>query len=114
MLNFDSEDIPDITKSYAHLIPLSKVTPDLEKWNFTSFPAIEVNSRFQPWLDVYFERVNSRFPILSESFVRDNLSSLPMFLLHAMYALTLGTTITEDSTYSPGDYHYSHCKLLCL
>jgi hypothetical protein len=110
--DYDSSKIHTLPSSYAHLIPLTKITPDLHKWTRNSFPGIEVDGKLQPWLDVYFERVHPRYPLLSVDFVRNNYQKLPMFLLHGMYALALATSIDRDSIYSPGDYHYSHCKLL--
>jgi hypothetical protein len=110
--DYNSSKIHTLPGSYAHLIPLAKITPELHKWTRNSFPAIEVGGKLQPWLDVYFERVHPRYPLLSVDFVRNNYQKLPMFLLHAMYALALATSIDRDSIYSPGDYHYSHCKLL--
>jgi hypothetical protein len=110
---YSSSIVSELPKAYAHLIPLSSVEPDLQKYTRYSFPPIELEGKPVPWLDAYFERVHPRYPILHPPFVRNNYSMLPMFLLHSMYALTIASCgIDRDSLYSPGDYHYSHCKIL--
>lgn len=56
-------------------IPLSVLLSDIHHniWTPESFPPIEIeHGQTKPWLQVYFENVNPRFPILPEQWTMKN------------------------------------------
>jgi hypothetical protein len=95
------------------MIPLAVIAPTLSRWNHDSFPPIQIEKgKTAPWLDVYFTWTHPKVPILSPQWVYENYQDLPLFLIHAMYALALTYPVEGEVNYNAGDYHYACCKIL--
>jgi hypothetical protein len=80
--------------------------------NFISMTLQDIDGRRRLWWEIYFEKIHGTFPCYTQQWFEAQLTSVPLYVLHIMYAtcLTYPEAVSKDQV--NGDAHRDACLAL--
>ena len=106
--SFDSGMVDNEWSNSLQVLPTAILQPSVQ-WTHDTFRLATLlgPNGPVPWYEIYYESVHPQWSFLYENWFLTHFNSLPLILLHAMYA---ACTFYSLSPQEEGDFHFSACK----